>query len=223
MKAVLYDFDGLLIDSETAGLLSWQRLYREYGHELDLDHWLAEIAAGRGPCMPTARLDSLVTHPIDWAATESRRLAWRDELLVARPGVFDHLAQAAELGLAKAIVSNAPDWWLTEQLDRTGIGAANFEVVITKSPGLAKKPAPDAYLRALAALGVAATDAVAFEDSPIGVAAAQAAGIACVAVPNLVTAHFDLSAADLVLPTLTARPLAELWSDQLVHTDIERP
>lgn len=62
----------------------------------------------------------------------------------------------------------------------------------------------------------------AVDRSTSGVTAAQAAGIACVAVPNLVTAHFDLGAADLVLPTLTARPLAELWSDQLVHADTER-
>ncbi len=107
MPAVLYDFDGLLIDSETAGLLSWKRVYAEFGHELDLAHWLSETEAGRGPCMPTERLAELVGKPVDWEAVERRRIVWRDELLVTRPGVEEHLAEARRLGFDLAIVSNA--------------------------------------------------------------------------------------------------------------------
>lgn len=215
MRAVLYDFDGLLIDSETAGLVSWNRVYAEFGHELDLAHWLSETAAGRGPCMPTDRLEELVGAPIDWEPVESRRLAWRDALLVPRPGVHAHLEEAQRLGCSRAIVSNAPDWWIAQRLESTGIGAESFDVIICKSDGLAKKPAPDAYLAALRELGCPAESAIAFEDSPIGVQAAQAAGIRCVAVPNMVTAHFDLAFADLVLEALDARPLAEVAGELL--------
>lgn len=215
MTAALYDFDGLLIDSETAGLLSWRKVYAEFGHEVDLEYWLAETSAGRGPCMPKRQLEELTGTPIDWEAVEPERLRWRDELLVPRPGALEHLLQAEALGMPKAIVSNAPDWWVTEQLARTGIEAERFDVIITKASALAKKPAPDSYLAALERLGVPAGDAVAFEDSPIGIVAAQAAEIKCVAVPNLVTRHLDLSGADLVIPSLAARSLEELVGDLL--------
>ncbi|MET9295495.1 HAD-IA family hydrolase [Streptomyces sp. NPDC003077] len=210
MRAVLYDFDGLLIDSETAGLLSWKRVYAEFGQELDLAHWLCEIEAGRGPCMPTERLAELVAEPVDWEAVERRRIGWRDELLILRPGAVRHLEEARRLGFATAIVSNAPDWWIGQRMDSAGIGPDSFDVIVCKAEGLARKPAPDAYLAALRELGCAAGDALAYEDSPAGIRAALAAGIRCVAVPNMVTAHFDLSAADLVLPSLDARPLAEV-------------
>lgn len=215
MMGVLYDFDGLLIDSETAGLASWQEVYERFGHILDIDYWLSEVGAGRGPCMPTAQLEALVGEPIDWPEVEKARLRRRDELLIARPGVRDHLVDAARLGLATGIVSNAPDWWIDQQLVHTDLAEHAFGVVITKSAGLARKPAPDAYLAALEALGLTPSGAVAFEDSPIGIASAHAAGLKCVAVPNAVTARFDLGAADLVLPALNARPLADVLAELL--------
>ncbi|WP_273940675.1 HAD family hydrolase [Kutzneria chonburiensis] len=210
MVAVLYDFDGLLIDSETAGLISWTEVYESFGHSIDRDHWLAETLAGRGPCMPKEQLAALVTETIDWDTVEALRLKRRDELLVLRPGVREHLAQAEELGALTGIVSNAPDWWISQRLAAVGLEESRFDVVITKSAGLAKKPAPDAYLAALDKLGATAAEAIAFEDSPIGIRAARQAGIRCVAVPNAVTENFDLTIADLVLDRIDAVPLAEL-------------
>jgi HAD superfamily hydrolase (TIGR01509 family) len=214
MVAVLYDFDGLLIDSETAGLTSWTEVYEPFGHPVDRDHWLAETLAGRGPCMPKEQLAALVTEPTDWDAVEAARLKRRDELLVLRPGADAQLAAAQELGALIGIVSNAPDWWISQRLAAVGLEESRFDVVITKSAGLAKKPAPDAYLVALGKLGATAEEAIAFEDSPIGIRAAKAAGIRCVAIPNAVTENFDQTIADLVLDRLDARPLAELL-DQL--------
>src|SRR3954469_3520226 len=104
MVAVLYDFDGLLIDSETAGLTSWTEVYESFGHPIDREHWLAETLAGRGPCLPKEQLAALVADQIDWDTVESSRLKRRDELLVLRPGVLEHLAQAKELGALVGIV-----------------------------------------------------------------------------------------------------------------------
>jgi HAD superfamily hydrolase (TIGR01509 family) len=213
-RAVLYDLDGLLLDSETAGLISWREVYAAHGCELDLEHWLGEVAAGRGPVMPKQRLEELVGRPVDWDEIEHARLARRDELLVARPGALQHLAAARALGHT-ALVSNAPAWWIEQQLPRLAVPRQQFDAIVTGAPGLARKPAPDAYLKALRELGVAAEAALAFEDSPVGIAAAQAAGIRCVAVPNEVTAHLDLSAADLILPALDARPLPSLFDELL--------
>lgn len=210
MEALLYDFDGLLIDSEFAGLVSWQALYAEFGHTLDTEHWFTEVAAGRGPVMPTARLEALVGRELDWATLEPRRKAHRDELIVPRPGVRAHLDLARALGLPCAIVSNAPDWWITEQLANTGLDPDYFTVIVCKDGKRAGKPAPDAYLAALAALDVAPHDALAFEDSPVGVTAAKAAGIRCVAVPNEVTKGMALDAADQRVPSLASVSLTEL-------------
>lgn len=202
MVALLFDFDGLLIDSETAGLVSWQEVYASHGHAVDLSWWLGEVAAGRGPVMPTARLAALVGRALDWPAIEARRLVRRDELIVARPGALDLLARARTAGLPTAIVSNAPDWWIKAELAHTGLDRHPFDVVITKSPDRRGKPAPDGYLAALRALDVPATEAIAFEDSPVGIAAAKAAGIRCVAVPNDVTRHLSLVDADEILASL---------------------
>jgi HAD superfamily hydrolase (TIGR01509 family) len=208
-RAFLYDFDGLLVDSETAGLVSWRELYQQHDQQLDEQWWRAEVAAGRGPCMPRDLLEALVG-PLDWDTLEPARLRRRDELLVARPGVLDHLRQARRHGLRLGVVSNAPDWWIEQQLPAAGLRPDWFDVVVTKSPRLARKPAPDAYLCALAALQLTPPEALAFEDSPVGVAAARAAGLTCVAVPNDVTRLLDLTTADLVLDTIDDLPVPDL-------------
>lgn len=209
MRALLYDFDGLLVDSEYAGLLSWQKVYESHGHEVDLGHWHAEVAAGRGPVMPTARLEELVGGPLDWAELEPRRKRHRDWLITVRPGVLAHLDRARDLDLPCAIVSNAPGWWIDEQLVNTGLARDYFAAVICRDGSRAGKPAPDAYLAALDTLGMAAADALAFEDSPVGVTAAKAAGVRCVAVPNHVTATMALDA-DQSVPSLADVSLDEL-------------
>jgi len=209
VAALLFDFDGLLVDSETAGLRSWQELYEEHGCELDLGFWLAEVAAGRGPCMPKDQLEAAVGERLDWEVLEARLQVRRDELLVVRPGAAEVLAEARQLGLTSAIVSNAPDWWLDRQLARTGLGRHWFSVILSKDPLRQSKPAPDVYVAALDALRLDASRAVAFEDSPAGIAAANAAGIACVAVPNEVTVHLPLPAT-MIIPALGCEPLADV-------------
>ncbi len=203
MKAILYDLDGTLIDSETAGLASWGEVFRAHGCALDEQLWLVEVAAGRGPCMPKAELEAEVGRRLDWVELEEKRLLHRDELLIARPGALEHLAQARGMGLATALVTNAPGWWVEQQLGRNGLDEHTFDAIVTGRSGLARKPEPEVYLTALDLLGLNPADAVAVEDSPVGIAAAVAAGVACVAVANEVTRRLDLSAADLVVESLT--------------------
>jgi beta-phosphoglucomutase-like phosphatase (HAD superfamily) len=87
---------------------------------------------------------------------------------------------------------------VTDHLDRLGL-LDRFSAISTSEDGVPAKPEPEVYRRALAAIGVDPSDAVAFEDSPNGVAAAKAAGLFCVAVPNRMTMDLDLSEADLVV------------------------
>ena len=203
MEAILYDLDGTLIDSETAGLVSWGEVFRAHGCSVDEQHWLAEVAAGRGPCMPTAELEAAVGRRLDWVELEEKRLVRRNELLIARPGALEHLAQARSMGLATALVTNAPQWWVEEQLGRNGLDEHDFDAIVTGHSGLSRKPAPDVYLKALDLLMLKPADAVSVEDSPVGISSAVAAGVACVAVANEVTRRLDLSGADLVVDSLT--------------------
>jgi beta-phosphoglucomutase-like phosphatase (HAD superfamily) len=87
---------------------------------------------------------------------------------------------------------------------------ADWDAVRTRDDVVRTKPAPDLYLSAVAALGVAPREAVAFEDSANGIAAAKDAGLLCVAVPNALTAGMDLSRADVRLGSLADTPLEEL-------------
>jgi putative hydrolase of the HAD superfamily len=128
-----------------------------------------------------------------------------------RPGVLDYLEEARRRGLATAIVSSSSRPWVDRHLARLE-RAEHFDDIVTADGDLARaKPLPVLYLEALERLGVGASEAVAFEDSPNGVRAAKAAGLFCVAVPNSVTASLGLDQADLVVASL-----AELELDDLV-------
>jgi beta-phosphoglucomutase-like phosphatase (HAD superfamily) len=125
------------------------------------------------------------------------------------PGVLDRLDEAAGRGLKTAVASSSERPWVEGMLGSRGL-LPRFHVIATRGGAVRAKPEPDVYLAALAALGAPAARAVAFEDSANGVAAAKAAGLFCVAVPNEVTRRLDLSRADLIVPSLADVTLADL-------------
>lgn len=211
LRGLLFDFDGLIVDTETPSLAAWQELYREHGHELPLDRW-ATVIGTVGAWDPFELLEELAG-PVDREALDARRLARElelGEIEELRPGVLDLLGEARRRGLATAIVSSSPRWWVDRHLGRLE-RAEDFDAIVTadRDPERAK-PRPTLYLEALSRLGLTADEAVAFEDSPNGVRAAKAAGIFCVAVPNRVTAELDLDGADLVVRSLAELPFDEL-------------
>jgi len=123
--------------------------------------------------------------------------------------VRDYVADAKRMGLLLAVASSSSRAWVLGHLERLGLGA-QWDAVRTRDDVARTKPAPDLYLAAVEALCVDPTEAVAFEDSVNGIAAAKAAGLLCVAVPNALTAGMDLSQADVKLDSLAETPLAEL-------------
>jgi HAD superfamily hydrolase (TIGR01509 family) len=124
-------------------------------------------------------------------------------------GVGDYLRDARRLGLKVAVASSASDAYVCGHLERLSV-RDGIDVVVCRDHVARGKPSPDLYLRAIRDLGVTAGEAIAFEDSPNGIAAAKAAGLRCVAVPNPITSTLDLSAADLRLDSLGALGLEEL-------------
>lgn len=125
------------------------------------------------------------------------------------PGVRRYLDDARRLKLATAIASSSSRRWIDEHLGRMAI-KDRFDVIVCRDDVRATKPDPELYQTAVDRLGVMPDEAIALEDSRNGLAAAKAAGLFCVAVPNGMTASMDLSRADLRLTSLDEMPLEEL-------------
>jgi len=210
VRGLIFDFDGLLVDTEGPALRAWEQVLSGYGVTLPLATWHRCIGTQSSIQTVLALLAEQIG-PHDPEPVMARWWEAHLALVAAQtlcPGVDGYLTSAAAGGLKLAVASSATTDWVGTQLRRVGV-ADRFAVVST-ADALAPKPAPDVYLAALEALEITAAEAIAFEDSPHGVAAAKAAGLYCVAVPNEVTAGLAFPGADLMLPSLAAMPLAEL-------------
>jgi HAD superfamily hydrolase (TIGR01509 family) len=213
IRGLLFDFDGLLIDTETPSRLAYEELYREHGHELPLDKWATLVGTIGAEFDPDAHLEQLVGRSLDRAKMSQRLRAREHELCDLedlRPGIEDYLAEAERRGLATAIVSSSTTEWIGRHLARLGRANGWGAIVAADGDTERAKPRPALYLDALGVLGLEPHEAIAFEDSLNGVRAAKAAGIFCVAVPNPITQTFALDEADLILESLADVPLAEL-------------
>ena len=213
IRGLLFDFDGLLIDTETPSRLAYEELYREHGHELPLDKWATLVGTIGAPFDPDAHLEELVGQPLDREGI-TRRLRAREHELCdledLRPGIEAYLAEAERLGLETAIVSSSTREWISRHLQRLGRVNGWGAIVAADGDTARAKPQPALYLEALEALTLKPDEAIAFEDSLNGIRAAKAASIFCVAVPNPITQTFALDEADLLLESLEDLPLSEL-------------
>jgi len=212
IRALLFDFDGLLVDTEGPSYAAWADVYRQHGHELTLETWSAAIGTLEG-FHPFEELEGRLGHPLDRESVDAARRAAEDaatELEELRDGVADYLHEAERLGLARAIVSSSGHKWINRHLARLDLLEGWSCIVAANGDAARAKPRPTLYLEALDRLGARAEEAIAFEDSPNGITAAKAAGIYCVAVPNPTTASLDVTHADVVLRSLEEVPLGEL-------------
>lgn len=184
ISALVFDFDGVIVDSEAAVLQAWSELYAEHGAELPLEQWLGTIGTRDAPWEPGRHLEAFLGRELDWASLDERRRAREIELVRALPllpGVERWLADAERLGLRLAMASSSSLRWVGGHLRDRGL-SERFEVLVTREDASRSKPDPEPYLVALARLGVSAGAALAVEDSANGVASAVAAGMRVVAV-----------------------------------------
>jgi HAD superfamily hydrolase (TIGR01509 family) len=212
IKALVFDFDGLIVDTEVPIFRAWQRIYREHGQELPLDRWLTIIGTSTGDFDPVRELGDRVEEKLDEKALDAlERLYYMESTALQQllPGVAEYLRVARELGLKTAVASSSTRAWVMEHLDRFGIGGG-FDAIVCREDVKRTKPDPELYRTALQRLAVQPDEAIAFEDSSNGIHAANAAGLFCVVVPNLLTVDLDLTEADLRLLTLEAMPLREV-------------
>ncbi len=216
LQAIVFDFDGTILETELPDYLSWQELYQEHQCELPFDLWLSCVGSSSEDFDPYGYLEKMAGRTLDRSQLRLRRRE-RFLSLVAeqslRPGVLEVVAAAQQLGLHLAIASSSSGDWVAKYLDHFNL-RQHFEVVFTREDVVRVKPDPALYRLAVNALGVLPANAVAIEDSRNGMLAAKAAGLRCVVVPNEITQQSIFPEADLRLTTLADRPLQE-WLKEL--------
>ena len=218
IKALLFDFDGLILDTETSEFLVWQKIYREYGQEMLPETW-GQVVGGYGISNfdGAVHLAELVGEGLDARELHARYRSEADALILQQPvlpGVVAYLDDARQTGLRLAVASSSPHSWVDTHLVRLGL-ADRFEAIICGDdvPPGRTKPHPDLFLKALEVLHVKACEAIVFEDSPNGVKAARVAGIFVVSVPNPITALLKADGANLTLDSLGKMSLQDLIKD----------
>lgn len=212
IRALIFDFDGLILDTETTDYASWQEVFEAHACNLPYDLWLQGVGASSLVFDPTHFLEQQLGIPIDRDRIKAeRKQRWTElsESKSAQPGITDYLRTARAMSFKIGIASNAAASWVTHHLSRLGL-LGYFDCIRTGEQVGRFKPEPDVYLSALEIMDVLPQESLAFEDSPHGMMAAKQAGIITIGVPNPATRHLDLSQADLVLDSLADMPLAKL-------------
>jgi HAD superfamily hydrolase (TIGR01509 family) len=211
LQALIFDFDGLIVDTEKPGFDSWNELYADFGKKLTLDDWRG--ATGYvGGFDPGVHLEGLLGRKLDWENLVPRRDARNWELTLTQgvlPGIRELMLAAVNAGLPIGVASNSGFGWVNDGLERLGLRDL-VGAIVTRDMVLNPKPAPDVYLKAAETLQVSPTCSIALEDSEPGCRAAKAAGMQAVVIPNQFSERQDLSVADLIVPSAKALSLERL-------------
>ena len=214
VKALIFDFDGLILDTETPDYQVWCSIYREHGFELPPEKWGSIIVTSMVFFDAAEHLSLLTQGQLDSVSLRDRHRSESHAMTVTQsvmPGVMDYLQEAKRLGLKLAIASSSNHSWVDTHSQRLGIFDYFDKVITSDEVGIERtKPNPDLFLLALDQLDVRANEAIVFEDSPNGVRAARTAGIFVVAVPNSVTSQLSIENANLTLNSLADVSLPEL-------------
>jgi HAD superfamily hydrolase (TIGR01509 family) len=212
IRALIFDFDGLVLETEGPSLQSWVDVYRCFGLSLPFSTWSRIIGTTRAVFDPRQELKKLVSEPVDWDGVELERRKNENAMIEAQevlPGVVLYLKTARKMGLKIGLASSSSCGWVTGHLTRLGL-RDYFDCIRAAEDVQNVKPDPELYLAVLHALQVHADEAVALEDSPLGIHSAKQAGLYCVVVPNALTSQLNLDEADIRLSSLAELPLEQL-------------
>jgi HAD superfamily hydrolase (TIGR01509 family) len=211
IRAIVFDFDGLILDTEEPVYRSWLEVYEAHGEDLPFERWVQTVGSTTTGFHPQHHLEERLGRPLPKEVLD-RRVDRRTEMILAQrvlPGVVQRLEEARELGLKRGVASSSTADWVRGHLARLGI-LDRFDCMRCRDDVAHAKPEPDLYIAVLDCLGVQASEAIAIEDSPNGILAAKRAGMRCVAIPNTITAKLDLSQADITLSSLAEISVAQL-------------
>ncbi|MDA0345920.1 MAG: HAD-IA family hydrolase [Verrucomicrobia bacterium] len=211
LRAIFFDFDGLMLDTEYACFAGWQAVFQSHGFEYRLEEFQRIIGTDENP---RALLEERVGCSLDWEKIEPERREVETKFgldMAIKPGVMELVHDARTRGWICAVVSSSPHYWIRGHLERCEV-IEHFDGFICRGDAPKAKPAPDLYLEALRQFNLTGSETVALEDSHNGSLAAKRAGIWCVAVPNDITRSMDFSHSDLI-----TEKLEELTLDSLVQ------
>ena len=215
IKGVIFDFDGLILETEASAFEAYAQTFRNHGVHLQMESWVRFVGGNPSGLHILGHLEELLGQRVDRDAVQ-REVRSRHHQSVLQlsvlPGVLEHIQDAQDMGLALGVASSSSRHWVEGHLKRLGL-RNRFEVVRTRDDVDYVKPAPDLFLAVLGALGLAPGEAIVYEDSPHGITAAKAAGLFCVAVPNAITAHLSIAHADRVVASLAETSLQDLLSE----------
>ena len=214
IDTLIFDFGGVILDTETPDFETWRDVFREYGADLDLAWWSQFIGGSsvNANAGIFGELEKLAGRPLDRDQIRETRRARYLEIVAANPmlpGVMDYISQAKRLGLRLGIASSSNRAWVEGNLTARGM-ISHFDSISVSEDVSNVKPDPELYLLAASRLGTWPENALAIEDSVNGVTAAKSAGMSCVAVPNPVTQALLFDHADLRVDSLSEMTLASL-------------
>ncbi len=203
-SAVLFDFDGVLVDTEWAIYQAWLRTFQAHSHDLPLAVYTRCIGSDFATWSPKTHLEELSGLAFDWHDLDTRR---QEEIMRdladagPMPGVIDLLEKLTALDIPRAVVSSSSHHWVDGWLEKLGL-TGHFQTIVCRGDAPQIKPAPDLYLEAAKRLGLSPADCLVIEDSLNGVKSAIAAGMPVWAVPNRVTDCLDFSGANGIFRSL---------------------
>ena len=196
-KGIIFDFDGVLVDTEWAIYQSWVHLYAREGQEISIATYAPCLGAGYSHWDPAAHLEKLTGKTYDWEAETPARQAMLEadlERMGLMEGAAELFSWCREQGIGLTVASSSSRRWVQGWLEKLGIYEL-FDGVFTRTDGYPVKPNPALFLAAQQCLGLEKEDCLIIEDSENGTIAAQNAAIPCVAIPNRMTENSDFSRA----------------------------
>jgi HAD superfamily hydrolase (TIGR01509 family) len=212
IRAVVFDFDGLILDTEVPEFQTWQEIYQAHGCELLLEVWATGLGTSADAFDPYTHLEGQAGCRLDREAIQQRRRQRYHELLGATsalPGVREYIAEAKRLGLHLGLASSSSREWVVGHLTELGL-SPYFDCIKCRDDVPRVKPDPALYQAVVETFALQPHQAIALEDSPNGITAAKRAGLFCVAVPNPLTRQLSLAHADLLISSLADLPLQQL-------------
>ncbi|MBU5445317.1 HAD family phosphatase [Paenibacillus sp. MSJ-34] len=212
IKAIVFDFDGLILDTETPWYDAINNLYGEHGLELPIEQYAQCVGSSLAQFDPYSHLEQAIDKAMTRDEISKLCQARHQEMMQnekLRPGVLSYLDTAQSLGLKIGLASSSTGSWVIPLLKKHGI-FEYFDCIHTADHVEEVKPNPALYLLALNSLGVEGPEAIAFEDSLHGLRAAKAAGMYCVVVPNRLTIHFPFANYDMKIGSMADMKLTDM-------------
>ena len=199
IKAVLFDFDGLILDTEWPIYTSWLRLYQREGQDLPVQMYAQCIGSGFHTWSPEAYLEELTAKEFDWDKENAARqleLEADIETQELLPGIRESLIQLKEKKIICAVVSSSSHQWVDRWIAHHQLDEF-FLTTVCREDAKQIKPAPDLYLEGAKQVGVEPAQCLVIEDSQNGILAGDEAGMRTVVAPSRLTDHYSFELASL--------------------------